>query len=675
MNQRLPHIDILKGVAIILVVLYHLDRTRFCTGYLGVDIFFAVSGYFLLKDYALCNDGDGYGLRGMLRKRAGRLFPPLAVLLAVTLALSCGLCYYGDTLVAAETGLCALLGVANVYLDYCVGDYFSHEALHNPLVHLWFLSVLMQALLLFGALVRITRGVLRRAWERGALLALVAAASYALGHVAWDAGQPWGYYTTCSRLWEFALGGLAAWIFTGRESNGAWRVWTAATACGVLLLALVPGLLGSLADLAAVAAACVLVRTGDSLPGAASHCGRALGGLGRASYSVYLWHMPLIFFFKYLVERQPYSWDRIALIPLSLLLGYGMYLLVERRRWKQSAAWAAYGLVLVLHLAAVATRGGAEYLHRAAYAQAVNSDTYERTAYRGDALLHDFPAAELHNFREVRFAHTSLWKILFDRTGAAVEAESEIDLLGNPGGTPEFILIGDSHAGSLSYGFNSVGRERGWCGVFLNPYVIPAYADCEFEYRHRQAIPYKRSIASLLHWLNAHPELHTVVVAQNWGLRMECVSELMQAPPDQASQLLREAVIEYFRLLKSTGRRIVVLDDVPRFYSFNLSDLYRNLILGHPVPPQMVSREKEDVESRNRFFTELFAELLERGYCDAVLHQAPALERDGRYCAIIDRQIMMKDDNHLNALGAERAVRSFADEFQAILHRASESGK
>lgn len=81
MNQRLPHIDILKGVAIVLVVLYHLDRTRFCTGYLGVDIFFAVSGYFLLKDYALCNDGDGYGLRGMLRKRAGRLFPPLAVLL------------------------------------------------------------------------------------------------------------------------------------------------------------------------------------------------------------------------------------------------------------------------------------------------------------------------------------------------------------------------------------------------------------------------------------------------------------------------------------------------------------------------------------------------------------------------------------------------------------------
>ena len=157
MNQRLPHIDILKGVAIILVVLYHLDRTRFCTGRLGVDIFFAVSGYFLLKDYALCKDETGFSLGGRLRKRAGRLFPPLAVLLAVTLALSCGLCYYGDTLVAAETGLCALLGAANVYLDYCVGDYFSHEALHNPLVHLWFLSVLMQALLLFGALVSIAR--------------------------------------------------------------------------------------------------------------------------------------------------------------------------------------------------------------------------------------------------------------------------------------------------------------------------------------------------------------------------------------------------------------------------------------------------------------------------------------------------------------------------------------
>ncbi len=659
MNRRLPHIDALKGAAILLVLLYHLDRTHFSTGYLGVELFFAVSGYFLLKDYATCNDTAAEGLGAFLRKKCARLYAPLIPMLLAALPLAAGLCYYGDTLITAETGLCSLLGVANVYLNHCVGDYFSIEAMQNPLVHLWFLSVLMQGLLLFWVLMRLTRGLLRRVWMRRALLAAVAVASFLAGHVAWGDGEPVGYYATFPRLWEFAAGGLAAALpcIPGRKGMLA-----AGAAGALLLLSLVPDALGGLSDLAAVAAACVLIRTGAALPTVGVVSG-ALSGLGRASYSIYLWHLPLIYFYKHVVEKQPYSWDRALLIPLSLLLGYALYRLVERRRWKGALLAPCWALALILYSAAVFTRGGADFLHHQAYQVAVPSDTYSRTACRAANLLRDFPTADLHNWREVGFAHDSLWKAL---SGGGT-AESDLYALGDAEGTPEFLLMGDSHAGALSYGFDSVGRDAGWCGVYLSAYVVPVWADCEREYRLRQAVPYAQSRKGLLRWLKAHPEIHTVVVAQNWSLRMEYAPGMFQAPPEMLPQCLHDAIVEYFRRLKETGKQIIIMSDLPQFHGFSLSGIYCSIILGRPLPPAQIERDMAEHARGTAYFNNLFQELQRLGYCDAVLHQAPALEDGGTYKAIINHRVLMKDSNHLNDAGADRVVRRVKDTVDTLL--------
>lgn len=667
MDRRLPHIDALKGIAILLVLLYHLDRTAFCTGYLGVDIFFAVSGYFLLKDYVAGGAGEGKSPGAFLRRRGIRLFAPLIPMLVVTLALSAMLCHYQNTLLTAETGLCSLLGVANAYLSHCVGDYFSAEAMHNPLVHLWYLSVYMQALLLFRLLALLTRGVLRGVRARRALLVLVAAVSFLAGHCAWGDGEPVGYYATFPRLWEFALGGLAAALPCATHRNGA---VAASAAGGFVLLSLVPGIWGGCADLAVVAATCIIIRAGEAV---CTFTGVVCGmfrHMGRASYSIYLWHLPLIFFFKYLVEKQPYSWDRLSLVPLSLLLGYSMYRLVERRQWHGPCILSCHVLTLLLFAAAVGTHGGAGYLHRQAYRQVAVSDAYERTACRDEHLLRDFPAADLHNWREVAFAHDSLWKVLVKGGGA----ESDLYTLGDTAGPPEFLLMGDSHAGSISYGFDSVGREMGWRGVYLGPYVVPLWADCEHEYSRRQSVPYAQSRNALLQWLKAHPELHTIVVAQNWTLRMEYAPHTFQVPPERLRQSLHDAIVEYFRRLSETGRRIIILDDVPHFPAFSVSGVYRCLILGKPLQPAQIEKAKDEYERETEFFNGLFEELLAKGYCCAVVHQAPPLEEGGCYKAIINHQILMKDNNHLNSTGADRVVRACKDSLDALLREGREKG-
>jgi len=489
-------LEALRGLAILLVVAYHAGVPIFAGGFVGVDVFFVLSGYFmgrsLIEEYATTGT---LAVGQFWRHRARRLLPPLLVVVAATLLAVWTLWAPIDRPQVADVARAVLLGVPNVAFAAAGVNYFAGP--RSPFLHTWSLGVEIQIAvfgpLLFLALARIGGGRAapapggeraRRltALVRGVGVGMVVAAALSLGTGVWlTATDPAAaYFSTTARAWEFIAGTLlvlvlpsaerATAIATGERGRGSWLQagGLAAVAAGALLYdrsTLYPGtaallpVVGTLAVIAGGSRARALLE-------ADGRTVRALGALGRVSYSWYLWHWPVVLTAAVLVPTLGaagrLAWSAAALAPAWLTSRW-----VERplRESRDAAApkrpWipaAAVGACLTLALATAVMR------HAAAR-------SIERGAQR------TFAAA-----RADRMPHTC-WA---ENRGAPSRAGSATCAFGNPAGAATVALFGDSHAEHWLAALDRLGQERGWrvvvfvkggCPVAAAPELVVSRTD------------------------------------------------------------------------------------------------------------------------------------------------------------------------------------------------------
>lgn len=218
----------------------------------------------------------------------------------------------------ASNGVSALLYLSNIWAFQNVG-YFAGQSLAYPFLHTWSLSVEMQFYVLILLL-----GMAGRRWGT---LAVIAVISFVVAQSGWGMG----YYGLVSRLWQFALGGIVAWVPVSRLSSRLKSLFYA-----LAIVAIVGcGLLYTNANaspspwslLPCFAAACILV-----LPCApVNKLLSALAPLGLVSYSLYLWHWPVIVAATYFFEKQITGLLMVGALAASLTLSIISYLFVERR--------------------------------------------------------------------------------------------------------------------------------------------------------------------------------------------------------------------------------------------------------------------------------------------------------------------------------------------------------
>ena len=385
-----PALDGVRGLAVAAVVAYHLDRRWLPGGYLGVDIFFVLSGFLittlLLDERRTTRHID---LRRFWARRARRLFPALALVLVAVAA-------YARWWAPAETlhslrwdGLATVLYVANWRFIASHQSYFVQLAGPSPLRHVWSLGVEEQWYLVWplvvagvGALVVAARR--RRVREladvgsyllvpsspTGAALATMAAGAFVLacGSAAWMAALASGasdttraYFGTDTHAQSLLVGAALAFLLqwrpiATRATAAAWRVaGVGGLAVGVVLLIVADdqarwmyhgGFLLAAVAWVAVTAACLRAVGG---PVERTFATQPLVGLGRISYGVYLWHWPVI------VALTP-TRTGISGVPLRLLwvvvtlgLSLASWFLVERPirygRWRQRSWWQPLRLV------------------------------------------------------------------------------------------------------------------------------------------------------------------------------------------------------------------------------------------------------------------------------------------------------------------------------------------
>jgi peptidoglycan/LPS O-acetylase OafA/YrhL len=305
-----PDIEGLRAVAVVLVVACHCSIAALAGGFVGVDVFFVLSGYLITTLLAAeLNQRGRIDMARFYARRVRRLLPASALTLIVTLAAASLVLAPQELVFAARAARAAALYASNVFFDYDAADYFAPGVELNPLLHTWSLGVEEQFYLFWPALVLFGLGHGGSRARLFALLGTVTAVSFAL--CLWmTVRQPtFAFYELPARAWEFGVGGLlalapvaclklrpAAWGLIG------WAGLAGILACGVLVPAGVgfPGWRAALP----VAGTLAALAAGSQLPGrgATGLLNRGLlQYLGSRSYSWYLWHWPAVFFAAALV--------------------------------------------------------------------------------------------------------------------------------------------------------------------------------------------------------------------------------------------------------------------------------------------------------------------------------------------------------------------------------------
>ncbi|MER9000002.1 acyltransferase [Mesorhizobium australicum] len=291
-------IEGLRAVAVVAVILFHFGVSWLPGGFLGVDVFFVISGFLITSNVLRDMHGERFSFRGFYLRRFLRLFPALATTALATLAVSFALLPPDEVLDLAQSAVAAIFAVSNIYFWSKVG-YFDTAAHLKPLLHTWSLGVEEQFYLFWPAALLFTLryfGVKVSAWIVGfAGVASLVAAQTVIGN-----SPSTVFYWMPFRIFEFALGIMIAipWFkvrLTGALANMVgWFGLASIVGAFLLLRDNVP--MPSAWSLIACAGAAVVILVGNVPPIAPLLSNVAMTFIGRISYSLYLVHWPVAVF-------------------------------------------------------------------------------------------------------------------------------------------------------------------------------------------------------------------------------------------------------------------------------------------------------------------------------------------------------------------------------------------
>jgi peptidoglycan/LPS O-acetylase OafA/YrhL len=561
-------IQSLRGVAVALVVVCHLWPAALPGGYVGVDVFFAISGFLITSHLLREIERTGrVSLGTFWARRARRILPAaLTVLLVCALAT---IALVPETLwpqFLAEIRASGLY-VENWRLAASAVDYFAATDGPSPVRHYWSLSVEEQFYLVWPVALGAAAVLGGRRRTLAAVMAAVVAASLAYS-VAGTATNPVpAYFVTPTRMWELAAGGLLACV---PAATGIRRA-RAASWLGLLAIAVAawfydaatpfPGIAAALP----VAGALAVIWAGA--PTALLHP-LPLRRLGDVSYSVYLWHWPLLVLAPFATGHPVDAVTTPTVLMFTLLAAWLTKLLIEdpvrsgrlaasRTRWTFACAGAA-----TLALLSV-TASGASHLQNDLRASARASHQLLASHPACFAAAARDPERPCRN-PKLRLSVVPSPLEAHKQRNAPCPPLEQTGLLYVCGfGTPPkqasttVALVGDSHAAHWRAAIDRVARGHHWTGVSISHSGCPLSKATKNlpEPRRTQCVQWNRQV---LRWFARHPEVTTVFVSAISG------GAGVIAPGRNQLVAQRDGYVRAWKALPPSVKHIIVLHDTPK---------------------------------------------------------------------------------------------------------------
>ena len=642
-------IDGLRALAVVPVILFHAGFGFVRGGFVGVDVFFVISGY-LITGIILADLASGrFSIARFYERRARRILPALFLVMAASLPFAWWWLLPSDLKEFAQSLIAIPLFVSNI-LFLRKSGYFDTAAELKPMLHTWSLAVEEQFYLLFPLLLMLAWR-LRRNWLLALLLGIALASL---------AGAQWGtlhhpmasFFLLPTRAWELAMGASIACYRqhrgdpTNAPATAPWVTQAASLAGLILILSSTlsyseatpfPGLYA----LAPTAGAALVILHASPR----TLVGRLLGSrpfvaVGLVSYSAYLWHQPVFALARQGASAPLGPIPMAALSLLSLGLAFLSWRLVERPFRQPGVvsqprllAFALAGSLLFIALGWAGTASnGFEY--RIVLPQAVQ-DSFARTGRTGECF--DKPLVQ-----------------------------SRPDWLCRLGGSdhaPDFMLVGDSHAAALLGAFDAAARATGRSGVFTGAGGCPPLLGIHAL----RADQDERNCHALNERVFAYVRSHaigTLVLTGRWsyytddGTSSRDVSYLGRSPSDPRNQTTSRQAFSYglaqtVERYAALGVRLVLIEQVPQ-QAYDPQKVYRRVWASGALDQALL----------DRFEATRAQHLQQQSFVDGVFARLPPqVQRvdptdiycPGERCLMGDAGgSFYADASHLSAHGANR---------------------
>jgi peptidoglycan/LPS O-acetylase OafA/YrhL len=544
-----PEIDGLRALAVILVMLCHAQFAWLRGGFIGVDVFFTISGYVVALAILRSQERGEFALLDFYARRLRRLAPSLYMVLAATVVFCALYCFPQDTYSVLKNSLLTATFYSNIYLSKQTG-YFAPDADRQALLHTWSLSVEEQFYLLFPLLLLALRTV------RPALALVVIGGlfllTFLLSQHAVDASTPQAYFKLQYRAFEFLAGSALAMAqrMTSRHAPRPLHEFFLLAGLGAIgysafNFSAQTAMPGVHALIPCAGVALVIAGGQKAKLTVVLLKNRGMVYLGKLSYVVYLWHWPLMFALRRL-ELASTGWMLLA-IAMSLALGTVTHHFVEQPM--RQVRWSIRKTFFALLLVPVVVAGGLLFA-------ANETDNFSGVYPEKYRLNYE---ATGHSVFETARAKKCWGKIAVTRAEDCSVGDASISV--------NAVLWGDSHAYHLIDFMDRLGKDQ---HLRLHDLTMtmcppnehgPARAGDSYyqSYREECLAHNKAAMAYIL----SQDAIKTVVMSAVWS-NYENPQSLAGARPSTHGYMPGDTYLaETLEKLSVAGKRVVFVDDIP----------------------------------------------------------------------------------------------------------------
>ncbi len=623
-------IDGLRALAIMPALLFHYQVPGFSGGFVGIEIFFVISGYLITQLLTGELQAGRFSIGGFYERRVRRIFPVLFAMLFAVLAVGAIVLFPGALKVLGENAAAVALFAANfMFLNQT--SYFDASASLNPLLHTWSLAVEEQFYIVYPAILYLVHRTRPAAMKT--VIGVLALLSFALTIYMARFHPQTAFYLPLTRAWELLLGALVA-LGALPKLNARWlREGLAALGFAMILgtVVFLPSNIPLLAaTLVGTSLGTVLIIWADE--GGMTFVGHGLSWrpvvfVGIISYSLYLWHWPIWSFTNYFL-MEPLGWGlRLVLFALSFGLAVLSWRYIETpfrlnrhifsRKRLFILAGGAMAACVVLGLAAFLSDGWQE--------------RYPPNIREILAAGRDIPV------------RANCFERVPDRAGTGRFCE-----FGDPKAAPSIALWGDSHALALYAAVGDVALRHGRKGIFI------AKGDCPPFTGEITLVnvpdPCRKFNARAMRTL-AQLQIKTIILAGRWAMydrgTFADEDELVPRTVDGDRHALFAGMLHRtIDALTQRGIKVILIQDVPEI-GWNVSRLLaRNALLGWPEKNGPTLAE---YRARQSYVLAQFAAL---GGKVTLLDPTPILCPGGQCAVKRDGHLLYRDGDHLTTFGA-----------------------
>ncbi|SDZ79723.1 acyltransferase family protein [Microbulbifer marinus] len=679
MTKYRSDIDGLRALAVIPVILFHADLSAFSGGFVGVDVFFVVSGYLITSILLAEHKAGTFSSIRFYNRRVRRLLPALfGVLVASTIAA-----YF--LLLPAELksfakSLGATFAFSSNFVFWMESGYFDVAAETKPLLHTWSLAVEEQFYLLYPLLFLFFPKMSTVKLRNILLFLILLSFLFSVYQTRNSASA--AYYLLGSRAWELLAGAVLACGFRLRLSHGPVNDLLGMAGLAAIIGAAIyyddstrfPGV----AALLPVLGSMLVINAGLNGPSIAtrmlSH--RSLVTLGKASYSLYLWHWPLIVFTGMYMGRSLGSGETALMLTVTLAIALLSQRYIEQPFLRKKSAVPASGRVQGRPSAGfLPSLGSAKPILTAATVSTVGV-TLALALFLSDGLAGRLPKqaqAINHTIEQYR----SIRNLCFQRGKEALELSLDKCRIhkGQGESTHEngILLWGDSHARALTPAFSSLlaasgsDRDMYFFGAVDCPPLLGVAKNATPE-RPRAENACRRFNSSVLMFIREHPEIQHVILNARWVVNYEGRRLPTDYLPDDLVYLFDEetenidvannpavfsrGLQRTLAALKSMDREVTVIISPPEFPLLVAPTAMRLAMTDRAID---ISMPYLDAVARANDTIKTITEVAENN--GAVLFNSYQVLCDETICrGVINQLPVLYDDNHVTSFGADLLI-------------------